>query len=537
MHRYISTCLSILSLPVDAHSHTSQDIARFYQTELLNIASNLQQRTLICHVPQSHPRIAVLRDMHPTFNVTINTKGAATRSLVVGELLSVECDLSTLLPEPIVLDSVQLKFAERASSTAVNARAAVSQSSEGIEAGRRASLRSVFVQSAGKVTLPPGSQKPVRVRLERRLMDAGEFTVERILLHIGQLGLTHVLRQVPLSISVAQSHPSLELSLVHDKGTEWIWQSADTRRAGDRQVIGQSKPIHLIVKTNLDAVQSGSLIVSLLSGSSSQLASASFTPQFVLESLKKDAHFLIHHASEGAHRYHCGARAATYLTCAPHADLSQAKRVPFTLAPSATPTVVTAPIPDVPPNHMLHFYIDLLTPMSHSEENVTFKKEISCKLKYLKVPDGKYEVEATEELRFQPPFAVAATLHPSGAKDRMMLQIECKNALWTAAAVRRYGLALGSGVKVIADPNGGLLKGYVRLNEVSRPLIRLTGPRCSARAVTVVHRAGGGRHDGGDRRPHSRLQHAPRGGVPAVLSPDQTADHNSPSGASLSCTN
>ena len=222
MHRYISTCLSILSLPVDAHSHTSQDIARFYQTELLNIASNLQQRTLICHVPQSHPRIAVLRDMHPTFNVTINTKGAATRSLVVGELLSVECDLSTLLPEPIVLDSVQLKFAERASSTAVNARAAVSQSSEGVEAGRRASLRSVFLQSAGKVALPPGSQKPVRVRLERRLMDAGEFTVERILLHIGQLGLTHVLRQVPLSISVAQSHPSLELSLVHDKGTSWI---------------------------------------------------------------------------------------------------------------------------------------------------------------------------------------------------------------------------------------------------------------------------------------------------------------------------
>lgn len=136
--------------------------------------------------------------------------------------------------------------------------------------------------------------------------------------------------------------------------------------------------------------------------------------------------------------------------------------MPFTLAPTATATVVSAPVSDVPPNHMLHFYIDLLMPMSQSEENVAFKKEISCKLKYLKVPDGKYEVEATEELRFQPPFAVAATLHPTGAKDRMMLQIECKNTLWTAAAVRKYALALAGGVKVIADPNGGLLKGYVR---------------------------------------------------------------------------
>lgn len=198
-------------------------------------------------IPQSHPRLAVLRDMHPTFNVTINTKGAATRSLVVGELLSVECDLSTLLPEPIVVDSVQLKFAERASSTAVNARAAVSQSSEGIEAGRRASLRSVFLQSPGKVTLPPGSQKAVRVRLERRLMDAGEFTVERILLHIGQLGLTHVLRQVPLSISVAQSHPSLELSLVHDKGTprqstEIATDSLPCRRSSSDRPIKADSP-------------------------------------------------------------------------------------------------------------------------------------------------------------------------------------------------------------------------------------------------------------------------------------------------------
>lgn len=64
-------------------------------------------------------------------------------------------------------------------------------------------------------------------------------------------------------------------------------------------MIGQAKSLHFIVKTNLDAVQSGTLVVSLLSASSTQLSQMSSSPRFLTETLMQDGHYLLHDSKDG----------------------------------------------------------------------------------------------------------------------------------------------------------------------------------------------------------------------------------------------
>lgn len=143
--------------------------------------------------------------------------------------------------------------------------------------------------------------------------------------------------------------------------------------------------------------------------------------------------------------------------------------------PVSSFTTVAIPITDLPPNHVLHFYVSLLTPMSLTWENTPFKREVSCKLQYLKVPDGKYEVEVTEELKFQPPFEVGASLYPGASQSEFMLLFECKNLLWTSVSVLGYNLSLADGITILGDPNKIVtLRHYVRAHK----LLYLIGPTC-----------------------------------------------------------
>lgn len=99
--------------------------------------------------------------------------------------------------------------------------------------------------------------------------------------------------------------------------------------------------------------------------------------------------------------------------------------------------------------------------MSQDSENAAFKREISCKLQYLKVPDGKYEVESTEELKFQPPLAVTTqpiTRTPTGT---CVVQLECKNILNVPAKILGYSFVPSASVKVLTDPNACVVRNYV----------------------------------------------------------------------------
>lgn len=78
-------------------------------------------------------------------------------------------------------------------------------------------------------------------------------------------------------------------------------------------MIGLAKPIHVIVKTNLDAVQSGNLIVSLVNTSSSQLDAGPF-PAFQVEELRKGAFIFVHHSRDGTFRNFAIFRLCIYIS-------------------------------------------------------------------------------------------------------------------------------------------------------------------------------------------------------------------------------
>lgn len=100
--------------------------------------------------------------------------------------------------------------------------------------------------------------------------------------------------------------------------------------------------------------------------------------------------------------------------------------------------------------------------MNTAGANAAFRREVSCKLKYMKVPDGKYEVEVTEELRFQPPFDIAAAVYQSGEQGQFVLQLDCKNILERSLSLRSYRLVLDESSQIVTDTNVALAASFVR---------------------------------------------------------------------------